>query len=86
MPVAVPESNIVCFRFLPDDFEKMSDEIIDQLNLKIRERVIQDGEYFIVQTRVRGKVFLRVTLVNAFTSEKDLLRLLEKIKTIATNG
>ena len=86
MPVAVPESNIVCFRFLPDDFEKMSDEIIDQLNLKIRERVIQDGEYFIVQTRVRGKVFLRVTLVNAFTSEKDLLGLLEKIKTIATNG
>jgi len=86
MPVAVPESNIVCFRFLPNGFEKMSEETIDELNLQIRESIIQDGEYFIVQTRVRGKVFLRVTLVNAFSSEKELLGLLEKIKSIATNS
>ena len=83
MPVAIPESNIVCFRYLPEGFKKMSEEKIDNLNLQIRERIIQDGEYFIVQTRVNGKVFLRVTLVNCFTSEKELLGLLKKIKTLA---
>jgi len=83
MPVAIPESNIVCFRYLPDGHQDMSEEEIDEWNLKIRERIIQDGEYFIVQTRVGGRVFLRVTLVNCFTSEKELLGLLEKIKAIA---
>ena len=83
MPVAIPESNIVCFRYLPDGYHDMSEEAIDELNLSIRERIIQDGEYFIVQTRVGGSVFLRVTLVNCFTSEKELLGLLEKVKTIS---
>jgi len=86
MPVTVPESNIVCFRYLPDDLKNRAEEQIDELNLQIRERIIQDGEYFIVQTRVKGKVFLRVTLVNGFTSENELLGLLEKIKLLATNS
>ena len=85
MPVSVPESNIVCFRYLPEGFENRGEEEIDELNLQIRERIIQDGEYFIVQTRVDGKVFLRVTLVNGFTSEKELLGLLGKINLLA-NG
>ena len=83
MPVAIPESNIVCFRYLPEHHQEQSEEKIDELNLKLREQIIQDGTYFIVQTRVRGRVFLRVTLVNCFTSEKELLGLLEKVKSLA---
>ena len=84
MPIAVPESNIVCFRYLPANHQEQSAEEIDELNLKLREQIMQDGTYFIVQTRVRGKVFLRVTLVNCFTSANELLGLLEKIKTFAS--
>ena len=83
MPVSIPESNIVCFRYLPDHHQDMSEEAIDELNSNIKERIIQDGEYFIVQTRVQEKVYLRVTLVNCFTSAKELLGLLKKVKAVA---
>ena len=82
MPVEVPESNILCFRYIN---EKCSPEQIDHLNLQIREAVINEGSFFIVQTRINGQVFLRTTLINPFTSEKILGDLLKKINNIAVS-
>ena len=74
-----PESNIVCFRFLQKNW---TEEKIEKMNLEIREKLVREGKFFIVQTRVQGKLFLRVTLMNPFTTEKELNGLLAEIRII----
>ena len=75
MEIAVqPESNIVCFRLTHHDSEKTND-----LNKKIRQSLLEDGSYYIVQTVLNNKVYLRTSIMNPFTSEKDLQGLLDLI-------
>ncbi len=80
MPVAVPESNIICFRYLRPNSEL---EENNKLNLQIRTDLLKDGSFYIVQTRIKEIVFLRTTIINPFTSIGDFEMLLEKIKDIA---
>lgn len=80
MPVDVPESNIVCYRYIDP---KLSEDELDTLNLELRKRLVADAEYFIIQTRIKGRVYLRTTLVNSFTTQKELFGLLKKIKQLA---
>lgn len=79
MPVVVPESNIVCFRYAPPG--KSAAEL-DALNIRIRESIVADGQFFIVQTRLKGLVYLRVTLINPFTTEEHLQQLLDQIQAL----
>ena len=72
-----PCSNIVCFRFLPDEGN------LDEVNKRISEELLKDGTFYIVNTTVRDKFYLRVTLMNPLTDENRLKELLEKIKEIA---
>ena len=80
MPIEVPESNIVCYR-LHDS--KLSEEENDLWNSNIRDFILKEGKFYIVQTRVKGRVFLRSTLVNPATTEAHLNALIEHIKMIA---
>jgi len=69
-----PECNIVCFRFkLPG----MDEAGTDALNRRIRRAVLEDGRFYIVQTNLHGRTWLRVTLTNPFTEEKEMQELLE---------
>jgi len=77
MAVPFPESNILCFRYFRED---LKEEELDDINLRIRESIARDGEFFIVQTRVDGRLFLRTSLMNPFTNEDELRGLLRKIK------
>ncbi len=77
LAVPFPESNILCFRY----FRKgLKEEELDEINLRIRESMVREGEFFIVQTRVDGRLFLRTSLMNPFTTEEELRNLLQKIK------
>ncbi len=75
-----PESNIICFRFLG---KKKNEEELNLLNRQIRKTLIEDGKYFIVQTEVKNKTYLRTCLMNPFTSLNDLNDLLDEIEKIA---
>lgn len=75
-----PMSNIVCFRIVPS---KLCLEQINRLNETIRRKLLEDGEFYIVQTKLRGTHYLRVTVMNPFTTEKHFKKLLEKIKDLA---
>jgi L-2,4-diaminobutyrate decarboxylase len=66
-----PESNIVCFGVLSQN--------IEQLNAKIRQRLLSEGKFYIVQTILRDKFYLRVSLMNPLTNEQDLETLLDEI-------
>ncbi len=76
----VPQSNIVCFRYVPDS--AMSSEVLNELNRRIRQNIIEKGDFYIVQTQLNGKIYLRFTLISPYTAEVHLQDLLMDIRKI----
>ena len=73
-----PHSNIVCFRYHP----KVSGVDLNKLNSKIRDRILKEGDFYIVQTVLNGHVYLRTTIMNPFTNSDIFNTLLDNIKNI----
>jgi len=71
-----PQSNIVCFRFIPND---VPTEKHDVLNEKIRDHLVKEGHYYIVQTTIRGSFFFRTALMNPNTTLAHLEKLTHHI-------
>lgn len=74
-----PESNIVCFRYVG---KGINPENYNSLNASIRQKLLEDGRFYIVQTTLREKLYLRVSLMNPLTTMTDLETLLEEIEKI----
>jgi L-2,4-diaminobutyrate decarboxylase len=74
-----PQSNIVCFRWV-----KGAENSLNELNSTIRQHLLTNGRFYIVQTTLNDEVFLRVSLMNALTTEADLKELLKEIGEIAS--
>ena len=77
-----PMSNIVCFRYLRDGLDTPE---LNFLNAKIRQTLLENGEFYIVQTKLKGIQYMRVTVMNPFTNNTHFINLLSKIKTIANS-
>ncbi len=77
---AAPESNIVCFRCVREggDVEREN-----ELNGRIRRELLREGRFYLVQTTLRGKLYLRVSLMNPFTTRDHLAEMLEAVTTLA---
>lgn len=71
----VPESNILCFRWLPADV--VDEPTLDWLNRRVRERYNASGRGWITSTVLDGRRVLRVTLMNPRTQESHLAELLD---------
>jgi L-2,4-diaminobutyrate decarboxylase len=71
-----PESNIVCFRLLSKGIDG---EESDELHQKVRADVIASGDFYLVQTVLGGRVWLRTALMNPFTGEAHLRSLIEAV-------
>ena len=71
-----PMSNIVCFKYAD---KNVSSEDQNKQNEAIRQALLEDGEFYIVQTKLRGIHYLRVTVMNPFTTEIHFKNLLDKI-------
>lgn len=71
-----PACNIVCFRYAPAGVEG---EVLDRLQTEIRRRLMASGAFYIVQTRLKTGVYLRVTIINPLTAEADLAALLDAV-------
>lgn len=69
-----PQSNIVCFRYT-----KTEEDSLNALNSTIRQQLLINGRFYIVQTTLNDEVYLRVSLMNALTTEADLRELLKEI-------
>ena len=72
-----PESNIVCFRHL-----KKGEADLDGLQRRIRRAMLEQGTFYIVQTELGGRHWLRCTLINPRTTIADLEALLAEIRTL----
>lgn len=78
-----PASNIVCFRYIGD---QTALDKLDALNTHIRRQLLTDGRFYIVQTSLRGRVYLRVSLMNPLTTDAHLGGLLDAVVLAATVG
>jgi len=72
-----PDSNIVCFRFVGG----MQSEA-DETNRRIRQQILEDGKFYIVQTVLHGRIWLRVSLMNAATTFKEIHAMMEEVRSI----
>lgn len=72
-----PDGNIICFRWLPGQ-----ETNLDELQARIRMRIIEDGGFYPVQTKLPDGIYLRTTLINPLTTEADLLELIRQIRTV----
>jgi len=73
-----PQANIVCFRHRPEGGGDL-----DAHQRALRQRLLQDGRFYVVQAALPQGVFLRTTLINPRTNVADLQDLLAVIRELA---
>ncbi len=78
---STPMSNILCFRYIPEENQGVS---LNELNKKIRQGILEDGTFYVVQTKLNGVQYIRTTIMNPFTTSSQFGALLVKIRDIAT--
>lgn len=66
--VLPPECNIVCFRYGDGDQDRL------------RQAILDDGQFYVVKTRLRGRTYLRTTIINPRTTAADLDRLIARVR------
>ncbi|MCU0450422.1 MAG: aminotransferase class V-fold PLP-dependent enzyme [Bernardetiaceae bacterium] len=74
-----PMANIVCFRWVPPG---LSGPVLSELNALIRQRMVEQGDFYLVQTQLKGETYLRVTLMNPATTPAHLTALLDQVETV----
>lgn len=67
-----PESNILCFRFLPAGDKQR----------EVRKAIIEKGDFYFTQTVVDGVPYLRTTIMNPLTELEHLKSLLNAIRSL----
>ncbi len=72
-----PVLSIVNFRYRPKS-PALDDAALDALNRRIVNRLVGGGGFFLAPTVLRGRVSLRVCIVNFRTAEDDLRSLLDE--------
>ena len=75
-----PQCNIVVFRHVPQQLRTASPERIGQFQQLLRRRLIQSGEFYIVQNMLDGVGALRVSVCNPLTTEGHLCDLLSALR------
>lgn len=77
-----PEANILCFCYLPPDYKKLA--LVD-LQVAIRNRIKEEGKFFISKVKLDGKSALRVVFMNHLTDIGHFLSLLDEIRRVGTD-
>ncbi len=72
-----PEANILCFRLV---------EGSDDMQLKVRDKLTAQGDFYISTAEFNGKRYLRLSLMNPDTSLDDIKRLVSEIRQRARNS
>lgn len=81
-PAHEPESNILCFRWLPQGLDPDDMERTDALQPVLRERYNASGRGWITTTVLGGRRVLRVTLMNPRTEQRHLEALLQGLREV----
>ncbi len=75
-----PECNIVVFRHVPESLRDAPAHQTDDFQLRLRRKVIESGEFYLVSNRLDGRSVLRTTIINPLTQREHLEALLEALR------
>ncbi len=64
-------------RYQPDGVD---DDHADELNPRIRQALWRDGRSIVAGTKVEGRSWLKLTLLNPATTLDDVVRVLERVR------
>jgi len=73
-----PESNILTYRFVDAPEDQWN-----SLNAAIRAEMVQHGDFYLVQTLLRDNTYLRSTIMNPRSKEKDFSEMLDRLSEMA---
>ena len=80
--LAAPVSmGVVCFRFIGADEKKL-----DNLNSELVERINASGRAYLTQTKLRGRIVMRIGFGNVLTTEEHLRKAWELIRQTAEDA
>jgi L-2,4-diaminobutyrate decarboxylase len=74
-----PESNIFCFRYQPDNVHEYH---LPDFQLEIRNRLKEQGRFFISKVEINGISALRIVLMNHQITPQHLQLLLDEIRQV----
>ena len=83
-PMHVPESNILCFRYLPEGVRGADLATADAFQTEVRERLNASGRAWITATVLDGRRVLRVTLMNPRTTDVHLDAMLTGLREVGS--
>lgn len=69
-----PQANIINFRYINGPERQLNN-----LNQVIRKALVASGKFYVVQTTIADKHYLRTAIMNPMTKEEDFKALLEEI-------
>jgi L-2,4-diaminobutyrate decarboxylase len=72
IPLHEPDSNILCFQHRPKHWAGLNPEELGQRNYRLHTAVNHSGEAWVTSTVLGGQRVLRMTLMNAATTTRDL--------------
>lgn len=64
-----PQTNIICFRHLP---KNLTGEALDRHQEELRRKIVEGGAFHLTQVKLNNQSWLRTTVMNPFTAERDL--------------
>ena len=70
-----PESNILCFRYIGTGQS-------DDLQLKIRNKIVLDGYSYITSCDLNNEKYLRFTIMNELTTKDHILKIIKDIRDV----
>jgi L-2,4-diaminobutyrate decarboxylase len=72
-----PEANIVCYRHVVPGAQASA---LDAHNRALRQRIVEDGRFYVVGTELPRGYFLRSTIMNPLIDDSDLDALLAHVR------
>lgn len=80
-----PEANILIFRLQESVSEDSPEELSEQnrRHSQLRRTLVRDGKFYITQTELEGRIWLRITVMNPLTTMDDFSQLIDEIKRLA---
>ena len=82
----VPDLSVVCFRHLPggrDAASRLPPGELDAHQDRLQRALEVSGDGWLTTTRLRGATYLRAGIVNYLSTEADIDRLLDTLRTLA---
>ncbi len=77
--ICEPDLSICCFRYNPPELQSDATGV-DRINARIRDRLQEEGDFFLSATTIQGRAVLRVCIVSHTTRARHIEQLMQTVR------